>query len=178
MAVVMAAGLLIAGCGSDDDGGSAAGSVSNADPSGDSSGGVDGDSDDSSDGGGDAPATGGGGGTINLGGEEIAIERLLCFFQEQPRAGLGGVFTHTAQGEGVNAAGEGVLLDFTRAVAEDGTIEFDLTVTVGDFLSGDSVELRDTGDEITFGDNSASVNTEVTDFDNEPLALSFDLPCG
>jgi hypothetical protein len=174
-AALLASALLFAGCGGDDDGTTEAASDGGSTSS-------DG-SDVASSGGDDSgsSSSAGAGGTINLGGEEIAIERLWCYFEEQPRAGLGGVFTHTAQGEGVNADGEAVLLDFSRAVAEDGTVEFDLTVDVGDFRSADSVGYRGSGDEITFRDNSASVNTSVVNFDDfnaDPIDLSFDLACG
>lgn len=171
-AALTASALLLAGCGGDDDGNTEAGSDGGSTSS-----------DAASSGGDDSSSSTGasGGGVINLGGEEIAIERLLCYFEEQPRAGLGGVFTHTAQGQGVNAAGDAVLVDFSRAVAEDGTVEFDLTVDVGDFRSADFVGYRGSGDEIIFGDNSASVNTALVnfdDFDAAPVNLSFDLACG
>ena len=106
------------------------------------------------------------------------MERLFCFFEEQPRAGLGGVFTHTAQAEGTNAAGEPVLLDMTRAVAEDGTVEFDLSFGVGDVFGDDHVEYGDTGQEIMFGDNSVSSTGDVNDFETGLVTLTFDLPCG
>jgi len=119
-------------------------------------------------------------GAMILGGEEIAIS-LRCFFEEQPRAGLGGVFTHSAQGRGTNAEGEPVVLDLTRARAEDGTVGDDINVDIGDPFGDDMVSLRAVGPEglIQFGEASASADdVEVSQFGAEPVSLSFDLACG
>ena len=119
-------------------------------------------------------------GTLVLDGEEIAMAAALCWFQEQPRAGLGGVFTHTAQAEGTNAAGEALLLDITRARAEDGTVEDDIIIDIGDYTSEDAVSYGGGGAEgtIEFGDDSASAdNVEVTDFETGPVSLTFDISC-
>ena len=170
-AILLAASLALAGCGSDDgSGGDSSESGAEAGADSDNAG------DDSSGGGDAGPAPSGG--TIIFGGEEISMERLFCFFEEQPRAGLGGIFTHTAQAEGTNAAGEAVLLDTTRAVAEDGTVEFDLSFGVGDPFGDDYIEYADTGQEIMFGDNSVSSTGDVNDFDAGLVTLTFDLPCG
>lgn len=120
-------------------------------------------------------------GSLVLDGEEIPIARLLCYFEEQPRAGLGGVFTHTAQGEGTNAAGEYVLVDMTRARAEDGTIEDDLGVGIGE-IGVDFVEYHAGGPEglIDFGESSAAVSgVEVADISSDTsFDVTFDLSCG
>ena len=105
------------------------------------------------------------------------MQPLLCYFEEQPRAGLGGIFTHSAQAQGTNAAGEAVLLDTTRAVAEDGTVEYDLSFGVGDPFGDDYTEYYDTGQEVMFGDNSVSANGDVDDFESGPVTLTFDLAC-
>ena len=119
--------------------------------------------------------------TMTLGGELIVIDRMLCFFEEQPRAGLGGVFTHTAQGQATDAAGEPVILDLTRSRDEDGTVADTVLVDIGDPFSDDAVSLSANGPEgsIDFGDSSASAaDLELTDFESDPVMLSFDVSCG
>jgi hypothetical protein len=119
-------------------------------------------------------------GTVTLDGEAISLTRMLCFFEEQPRAGLGGVFTHTAQGQGTDAAGEPVILDMSRARAEDGTVEDDVIVDIGDFTAEDAISLRASGPEglVTFGEGSVSGDgIEVSDFGEDARVLTFDVPC-
>ena len=53
--------------------------------------------------------------TATLGDEVISIERTLCYFEEQERAGLGGVWTHTSQAIGTNESGEPVTIGLDRA---------------------------------------------------------------
>jgi hypothetical protein len=118
---------------------------------------------------------------VVFGDEEIAMGALLCYFEEQPRAGLGGVFTHTAQAQGTNEAGAAVILDLTRTRDEDGTVEDQLTVDVGDPRGEDFVGYRATGPEgmITFGEATVAADgVEVTDFESDPVPVSFDLACG
>jgi hypothetical protein len=184
--IVFVGGLVLAGCGSSGDGGTSPNpdvTPNTADVVGD-------DTTDSSAGNDDSggssvgddpvvrsdPAPSSGGGVL-LDGEEVAMQRLFCFFEEQPRAGLGGVFTHSAQAEGTTASGEPLLLDTTRAVAEDGTVEFDLTVGIGDFREESYIEYFGSGD-VDFGDNSISANMDVDDFGSGPVSLSVDLQCG
>jgi hypothetical protein len=127
-----------------------------------------------------APGAEAAAGTLLLGDEEIAMAAALCWFQEQPRAGLGGVYTHTAQAEGTNAEGEAVLLDVTRARAEDGTVEDDIIIDIGDYTSEDAVSFKGGGPEgtIEFGDDSASADgLEITDFETGPVSLTFDISC-
>lgn len=169
-AVPLTVGLALVGCNGDDggsDSGADADATASTTPAATAGGG-------SNDGG------GGSAGVMTLGDAEIAIDSLRCFFEEQPRAGLGGVFTHTAQGRGTNADGEGVILDLSRARAEDGTVEDDIIVDIGDPGSDDAVGLRASGPEglIAFGDGSAAASgVEVSEFGAEPVTLSFDLPC-
>ncbi len=168
--MLLAVMLALAGCagGDSSDTGAEAGGGSDSverDSSGDSS----------SEGDDDGPSPSGG--AVIFGGETIAMQPLRCFFQEQPRAGLGGVFTHSAQARGMNAAGEAVLLDMTRAVAEDGTVEFDLSFGVGDPFGSDYIAYYGRGQQILFGDNSVSANGDVNDFESGPVTLTFDLPC-
>jgi hypothetical protein len=126
---------------------------------------------------GGAPAAAG---VMALGGEDITIDGLRCFFEEQPRAGLGGVFTHTAQGQGTNAEDEAVILDLSRARAEDGTVGDQISVDIGDPLGDESVSLGAGGPEglILFGeDRVAASDVEVSEFGAEPVTLTFDLAC-
>lgn len=165
--------LLLAGCGDDDgDDTGAAGDVTDQQDSADGAGG-----DDGSAGGGGGPA-----GTVTLGDEEFTLDNFMCFFEEQPRAGLGGVFTHSAQGRGTNAAGEQVVVDMTRARDEDGTVSDGVTVDIGDPSSDDFVGYSGGGPEgtIEFGDDSASAqDLPVTEGfgAGETVSLSFDLSC-
>jgi hypothetical protein len=120
-------------------------------------------------------------GTLTLGAEVIAIDRLFCFFEEQPRAGLGGVFTHTAQGRATNAAGEPLVLDVSRARDEDGTVGDDVIIDIGDFRTDDAVSYRTGGPEglVEFGDASiSSADIQVSGDDGNPVAVSFDVTCG
>lgn len=119
-------------------------------------------------------------GVVMLGDEEIAATRVLCYFQEQPRAGLGGVFTHTAQVEGTDAEGTAVLVDLSRAVAEDGTVEEDVIVDIGDPRSDDSVSMSAGGPDgmIAFGDNEIAVDgVEVSNFEGGAAVVTLDLAC-
>ena len=119
-------------------------------------------------------------GVVMLGEEEIAISRALCFFEEQPRAGLGGVFTHTAQFQGTDAEGQPVVLDTSQARAEDDTIDVDISVTIGDPFSEEAVSLSASGPEglVVFGESSVSADgVEITDFESDPVPVTFDLPC-
>jgi hypothetical protein len=174
VAVPLMVGLALAGCGGDGDGPGATGVDADA------TGTVAADATGANDSKGANAGAGASAGVMMLGDEDIAVDGLRCFFGEQPRAGLGGAFTHTAQGRGTNAAGEDVVLDLSRARAEDGTVEDDIIVDIGDPSSDDSVSLTASGSEglIQFGDDSASASgVEVSEFGAEPVALSFDLAC-
>jgi len=118
---------------------------------------------------------------MTLGDEVIGLDRALCFFEEQPRAGLGGVFTHTLQANATNAAGLPLILDMSRARGEDGTVSDEVTVDIGDPREDDFVGLRGGGPEgvVTFGEASASgTDVSVTDFETDPVNLSFEVTCG
>lgn len=176
MAALTALVLLLAGCG--DDGGEATGGADVTDEQGS----ADDDGDDGDDGGGAGGGGGGPAGTVSLGDEEFTLDNFGCFFEEQPRAGLGGVFTHSAQGSGTNAAGERVVVDMTRARAEDGTVSDGVSVDIGDPSSDDSVSYRANGPEgtIEFGEDSASAQdlSAGSDFGTgETVGLSFELSC-
>ena len=177
LAVPLTAGLALAGCGGDDetteppDASGAPASTTAAEADATDPAGADAAS--------EADDAGSPVAAIMLGDEEIAMASLRCYFEEQPRAGLGGVFTHTAQGRGTNAAGEQVLLDLSRARDEDGTVGDDVIVDIGE--PAEAVSLSAQGPEglIQFGDASAAVDgVEVSEFGAEPVTLSFDIPCG
>lgn len=117
---------------------------------------------------------------MTLDGEEIPVESVRCFFEEQPRAGLGGVFTHTAQASGTNADGEPVTLDLSRARGEDDVVGDNVIVDIGDPFADDSFSLTAGGPEglLEFGEASVSADgVEVTRVGADPVALSFDLAC-
>ena len=120
-------------------------------------------------------------GILTLGDEEIPIDRLFCFFEEQPRAGLGGVFTHTAQGRATNAAGDEVVLDVSRARDEDGTVGDDILIDIGDPRSDEAVGYRAVGAEglVEFGEASIkATDVEVNPFGSDSVIASFDVTCG
>lgn len=125
-----------------------------------------------------APAIGVG--VVMLGDEEIAATSVLCYFEEQPRAGLGGVWTHTAQVQGTDADGTGVLVDLSRAVAEDGTVEESVIVDIGEPGSEDAVSMSLGGPDgiVAFGENEVAVNgVEVTDFEGGATTVTLNLAC-
>ncbi|HUW03252.1 MAG TPA: hypothetical protein VMW08_12930 [Acidimicrobiales bacterium] len=172
-AVLVGLILLVGACG--DDGSDGASGAPNADQS---------DTEPSGDAGSTAePSATPSGGSASFDGEEMTIERVRCFFEEQPRAGLGGVFTHTAQADAVNPAGEAVVIDMSRAVAEDGTVTDDISFDVGDPFGDDFVGYSGGGPEGTldFGDDGVSAADvemrNLDDFEASPSVLSFDLSC-
>ena len=178
--VAVAASLLLflAACG--DDGSSDAGDTGASGEDGSP------DAGDASSGGGETDGAGpssGGGGTATFGGEEVTITRVRCFFEEQPRAGLGGVFTHTAQADGVDAAGVEVVIDMSRAIDEGGAVENDISFDIGDPFGDDFVGYGAGGADavIEFGDDGVSGSdvalTNFDDFEAQPELLSFDLTC-
>lgn len=82
-----------------------------------------------------------------LGDEEISLDRALCYFEEQERAGLGGVWTHTSQVTGTTADGEPVVIGLDRARDEDGTVEDSIYVDIGEIGADDIVSLTASGPE-------------------------------
>lgn len=135
MLVALAALVLIVGaaCG-DDDGDDAGGDtaaptdqVSDTDDMDDPDDSPDADAEAAPTGGG-----GGGGGELVFGDETIELDRALCFLQEQPVAGSDGTILLTAQGHGTNAAGDGVVVDFTRYDEESMFTGDDVSVDIGD----------------------------------------------
>jgi hypothetical protein len=184
IAGVLVAMLLIVGaCGGDDDDSADDDSADDSDAStGDAA-----DNTQPSDDGNDDSTGGAGGGasgTATFGDEELSIDIVRCFFEEQPRAGLGGVFTHTAQASGTNSDGVEIVIDMSRARGEDNVVSDDISYDVGDPFDQETfVGWGGGGPEGTleFGDNSASgTNVEMTTYDvdgAEPTPLTFNFSC-
>jgi hypothetical protein len=82
---------------------------------------------------------GGGGGVLTLGSETIELDRVGCFLEEQPSAGGGGSIELTGQGMGTNAAGDDVVVDFTRYSDDSMFAGDDVTIDIGDPRSDDLV---------------------------------------
>ena len=170
LAAPLAMGLVVAACGGDDDTSEDAASEAPASAAAAEDEPVANEAEDST-----ASA-----GVIMLGGEEIATERALCYFEEQERAGLGGVWTHTSQVSGTNAAGEPITVGLDRARNEDDTVEDSIYVNIGEPTADDFVGLTAKGSEglIEFGDSSVSAqDVEVSDFGNDPVSLSVSWDC-
>jgi hypothetical protein len=132
--MVLAALALFAGaCGDDDDGAATRSVDEGSDDMGDADDDM-GDADDGSSG--DAPTGGGGGGggggTLTFGDETISLDRALCYLQEQPVAGSEGTIELTAQGHGTNAAGDPVVIDFSRFSEDSLFAGDDISVDIGD----------------------------------------------
>jgi hypothetical protein len=81
----------------------------------------------------------GGASSVTLDGEEIALDALGCYSEEQEVAGS--IITLTAQASGTNAAGENVIVDFTR-FAPGGTVSEsdDMLIDIGPL--GESTNYR------------------------------------
>jgi len=89
-----------------------------------------------------AAASGGGGGggegTLTVGGVEITLGPGRCLLREQPAAAGGGVIELTGQASGTNAAGDPVVVDFTRFSEDSDFAGDDVSLTIGDPFSDDS----------------------------------------
>lgn len=131
----------------------------------------------------DAPEGGGGEGTLTMGDEEIALGAGRCFLEEQDAAAGGGTIELTGQASGTNAAGDEVLIDFTRFSAESDFAGDDVSVVVGDFTSGDATEFlgnAEIGTVSLDGSVLSASGFEVTSFDSgdaDVVLISFEIAC-
>lgn len=78
------------------------------------------------------------GGTLTLGGETIALDSARCYLKEQTAAGQ--KIELNGQGYGTNAAGDDIVLDFTRYAASSDFAGDDISISIGDPRSPDSVQ--------------------------------------
>lgn len=119
---------------------------------------------------GDSTPAGDGGGILVLDGETIELDMGRCYLEPQDSAGGGGSILATAQGSGTNAAGQTLIVDFTRYDEEsmfhgddvlvdsaDGTVTLKASLPDGDIavtdadVRAESVEMRnpETGETAT-----------------------------
>lgn len=178
--VLVVLAMVIAGCG-DDDGATEAGAGQADDATQDDGSG----GDDPAGGGGDA-APAGDAGTLTLGDETIEMESVLCYLEEQPRAGLGGTFEHSIQGRGTNAAGEQVIVDITRVRPdEDGgplgneEPHDSVKIDVGDAASATSYTATGPVGAVTVdGSNVTASGLQASGLTGgEGVDIAFDLGC-
>ena len=123
LALVLAIGVLAAACGSDSSSSGGDGDASSEDATGSSETAAS--SDDA-----DADAPSDGASSLTLDGEEIALDSRGCYAETQEVAGS--IITLSSQASGTNAAGESVIVDFTR-YAPGGTVgeTDDVTIDIG-----------------------------------------------
>lgn len=155
VAVAGAAALLLAACGGDDDaeGDDPPAASADADAGGDDAGGdtdadvdTDADAGDDSDAGADANADsgnsgGGDGGELVFDGETIALDRPLCYLQEQDAAAGGGKILLNAQAEGTMADGELIDVSFVRWDEDSQFHGDDVIIGIGDYTTAAYVSL-------------------------------------
>ena len=93
---------------------------------------------------------------MSFDGEEIALSPGRCYFKEQDVAGS--KITATAQATGTNAAGEEVLVDFSRykesSFADPGD---DVTVTIGPLGNSEEYGAYMPLDTVSVSDDNVSV---------------------
>jgi hypothetical protein len=124
---------------------------------------------------------GGGGGVLTLGSETIELDRARCFLEEQPAAGGGGSIELTGQGMGTNAAGDEVVVDFTRYSDDSMFAGDDVTIDVGDPRSDDFRSFGaslDTGTVSLDGNVLSASDIPFTDWDDgSEMVGSFRIEC-
>jgi hypothetical protein len=186
MALAVLVLLVGAACGDDDgdDTGAPATAADQgvSDPGDDDSGDDDSGDDDSGDAAGDAPTGGGGGGggSLVFGDETITLDRALCYLQEQPVAGSEGTIELTAQGHGTNAAGDPVVVDFTRFGEDSLFTGDDITIDIGDPRSDDFMGYYarlDIGDVSVDGNVLSASDVPFAGDDGTQVVGSFRIEC-
>lgn len=123
-------------------------------------------------------ASGGGGGTLTLAGETIDLGSGRCYLQEQEAAGQ--KILLTGQASGTNANGDDVMVDFTRYDESSQFAGDDVSITVGDFRSGDAVSWSgryDSGTVERSGDTLSVSDVEVRNEQFETAPMSFEINC-
>lgn len=167
-AVLFAGALVMAACGDDGGGGAMDGpdASESSEPGGEPAG---------------DPVSGGGGGTLVLGDETITLDQSLCHLEEQEAAAGGGTIELTAQGQGTDAAGEEVSVDFTRFSTESQFEGDDVSVVIGDFTAGIGTELTaslETGTVERDGNTLGATDIALMDLDDgSETTASFQIDC-
>jgi hypothetical protein len=124
---------------------------------------------------------GGGGGVLTLGSETIELDGARCFLEEQPAAGGGGSIELTGQGMGTNAAGDDVVVDFTRYSDDSMFAGDDVSIDIGDPRGDDFVSFEaslDTGTVTLAGNVLSASDIPLTNLDDgSELVASFRIEC-
>ena len=120
----------------------------------------------------------GGGGSLVLGDETIALDSARCYLREQTAAGQ--KIELTGQAYGTNAAGEAIILDFSRFAEESDFTGDDITVDIGDVYADDAIHLTaklDIGGVARDGSKLQASNFELRSDDGSTTAASFEIHC-
>lgn len=129
----------------------------------------------------EAPSGGAGSGTIDVGGEVIEIDRVMCHLESQPAAAGGGNILFVVQGHGTDAAGEDVMIDISRYDEGSSFAGDHVDVVIGDIFSEDVrnvVAVVDEGTVTLDGSRAYASDVMATDYESfEDLSVSFDLSC-
>ena len=167
LVLLVAFAFVVAACGDDDsssdDGGDEPQSEDTA--SGDAET-DDGESDEGDPGDASEGESAGGASSVTFDGEEIALDALGCYSEEQEVAGS--IMTLTAQASGTNAAGENVIVDFTR-FAPGGTVSEsdDILIDIGPLTDSRTYQANLPFESVTVVDGVLTVSeTTFMSFDD------------
>lgn len=179
-AVILAAlALVVAGCGDDDGSADAGGAPAIDDSSSSDASSSGGSSDDGSGSGGgstDGGSSGGGSSSLVIDGENIAIAWAACYLEPQELGGGGNILV-TARASGTNAAGDPVVLDFTRYDADSMFHGDDITIEVGEMADATTYSaLLDEG-AIAVSGGAVSGQDITADDAGTEVVVSFELAC-